>query len=47
MDPKEAKSSWAPRGFVPGPVHPALSGGESDSFAHEIEKPGAVGGLCL
>ena len=46
MDPKEAKSSWAPRGTLIGQFA-CSGGGESDSSAHKREKPGEGGGLHL
>ena len=44
MDPKEAKSIWAPGGTLMG-QSACSGGGESDSSAHEMEAPG--GDLCL
>ena len=46
MDPKEVKSSQAPRGML-GDQLTCSGGDESDSLAHEREKPGGGGGLHL
>ena len=46
MDPKEAKSSWAPRGMFMG-QSTCSSGVELDLSAHERKTPGGTSGLCL
>ena len=46
MEPKEAKSSWAPRGLLMG-QSACSSGVESNSSAHKREKLGSASRLHL